>query len=57
VAHYMLGHETVVVTEKPGMMMWREHLYNLMYRNSTSAARSFKLPIDRTIESGQQVEL
>ncbi len=57
VAHYMLGHETVVVTDKPGMAMWREHLYNLMYRNSTSAARSFKLPIDRTIESGQQVEL
>ncbi len=55
--HYVLGHETVVVTDKPGMAMWREHLYNLMYRNSTSAARSFKLPIDRTIESGQQVEL
>jgi len=55
--HYVLGHETVIVTEKPGMAMWREHLYNLMYRNSTSAARSFNLPIERTIESGQHVEL
>ncbi len=56
-AHYVIGHETVIVTDRPGMAMWREHLYNLIYRNSTSAARSFKLPIDRTIESGQQVEL
>jgi len=55
--YYVLGHETVVVTDRPGMAMWREHLYNLMYRNSNSAARSFKLPIDRTIESGQHVEL
>lgn len=55
--YYVLGHETVVVTNKPGMAMWRERLYNLIYRNATSMARSYNLPIDRTIESGQHVEL
>lgn len=56
-ALYFVGRESIIVTERPGMAMWREHIYAIMYRNATSAGRYFNLPIDRTFEVGQQVEL
>jgi KUP system potassium uptake protein len=56
-ALYFIGRESIVVTDRPGMAMWRERLYSVMYRNSTSAGRYFNLPIDRTFEVGKQVEL
>lgn len=54
---YFLGAESLVVTERPGMAMWREHLYHGMTRNSANAAQYFGLPSDRTITIGQHVEL
>ena len=54
---YFLGKETVVVTERPGMAMWREHLFAFIRRNATSAAAYFHLPTDRVIEISTQVEL
>jgi len=54
---YFLGKETVVVTDRPGMAGWREHLFVLIRRNATSAAAYFNLPIDRVIEISTQVEL
>ncbi|MCB0997123.1 MAG: potassium transporter Kup [Acidimicrobiales bacterium] len=54
---YFLGRESVLVTDRPGMAMWREHLYAVLYRNATSAASYFNLPPDRTVEVGMQVEL
>jgi KUP system potassium uptake protein len=56
-ATYFLGKETVRATEIPGMQMWRERLFVLMHRNATSAAESFNLPPDSTVEVGVQVPI
>ena len=55
--NYVIGRESIVVTDKPGMAKWRERLYVTLYRNTTSASRYFGLPIEKTTESGQSVEL
>jgi len=54
---YVIGRETIVVTDKPGMAEWREKLYVFTYRNTTSASKYFGLPIEKTTESGQHIEL
>jgi KUP system potassium uptake protein len=54
---YFLGRETLVVTEKPGMSVWRAHLFALMARNARSATSFFCIPSDRAIEVGVQVAL
>lgn len=56
-ASFVLGRETLRVTDRPGMAKWRERLFVLMLRNATTADAFFKLPPDRTIELGVQVEL
>jgi len=54
---YFLGRETVIATSLPGMSNWRERLFALQLRSAASAARFFKLPTDRVIEVGSQVEI
>ena len=54
---YFLGRETIIVTERPGMAMWRERLFVLMSRNSVRATAYFRLPLERVVELGVQVEL
>jgi KUP system potassium uptake protein len=56
-ASFVLGRETLRVTDRPGMAKWREHLFVLMLRNATTADAFFKLPPEKTIELGVQVEL
>jgi KUP system potassium uptake protein len=54
---YFLGRETIIVTERPGMAMWRERLFMLMTRNAARAMTYFRLPPDRVVELGVQVEI
>ncbi len=54
---WVLGRETVLATELPGMMLWREKLFAVMARNATPATRYFHLPVDRSLEIGVQVEI
>jgi KUP system potassium uptake protein len=54
---YFLGREALSVSSRPGMAMWREHLYSLLSRNATGTVDLFKLPIDQTLEIGVGVEL
>jgi KUP system potassium uptake protein len=54
---YFLGRETIVVTSHPGMAMWRERLFVLMTRNATRATAFFRLPPERVVELGVQVEM
>ena len=56
-SHYFLGRETIIITNKPGMAPWREHLYALMARNARNAAAFFGIPAERAVEVGIQVEL
>jgi KUP system potassium uptake protein len=54
---YFVGRESLRVTDRPGMVRWREHLYAVLLRNTTSAARYFNLPLEQTAELGVPVEL
>ena len=54
---FFLGRETIVVTDHPGMARWREHLFVLMARNAVRATAFFKLPPERVVELGVQVEM
>jgi len=55
---YFLGRETLVITKRPSrMMQWREKLFASMMRNAESAASFFRLPPNRVVELGAQIEL
>ena len=54
---YFLGRETIVVTDRPGMAIWRERLFVLMTRNAVRATAFFRLPAERVVELGVQVEM
>jgi KUP system potassium uptake protein len=54
---YFLGRETLIVTESPGLARWRERLFALMARNAVRATTFFRLPPERVIELGVQVEI
>jgi len=54
---FFLGHEAIIPSEKPGMALWREHLFMHMSRNARSATSFFNLPANRVVELGMQIEL
>lgn len=54
---YFLGRETLIPTKSPGMALWREHLFVLMAKNAGRATGFFRLPAERVVELGVQVEL
>lgn len=54
---YFLSRQTLIPTEKPGMPIWREHLFAAMVRNSETPMSFFKLPPNRVVELGSQVEI
>jgi KUP system potassium uptake protein len=54
---YFLGRETIIVTHRPGMAVWREKLFVLMSRNAQRATAFFRLPAERVVELGVQVEI
>ncbi|EPX59669.1 Kup system potassium uptake protein [Cystobacter fuscus DSM 2262] len=54
---FFLGRETLIPSKKPGMAMWREALFAWMSRNARSATSYFRIPPNRVVELGAQVEL
>jgi KUP system potassium uptake protein len=54
---YFLGRETILVTRRKGMAIWREKLFVLMARNAVRATAFFRLPPERVVELGVQVEM
>ncbi|WNG32780.1 potassium transporter Kup [Archangium violaceum] len=54
---FFLGRETLIPSKKPGMAMWREALFSWMSRNARSATAYFRIPPNRVVELGAQVEL
>jgi KUP system potassium uptake protein len=54
---FFLGRETIVVGRRTGMAIWREKLFVLMSRNAVRATAFFKLPPERVVELGVQVEM
>jgi KUP system potassium uptake protein len=54
---FFLARQTLLPSEKPGMMLWRERLFAWMLRNAESAMEFFRLPTNRVVELGSQVEI
>jgi KUP system potassium uptake protein len=53
---YFLNHVTLMATRAGGMRMWRKKLFVAIQRNAAGAARFFRIPSDRVVELGTQVE-
>jgi KUP system potassium uptake protein len=54
---FFLNRQTLIPSAVPGMAIWREQLFAWMLRNSTSAMDFFKLPTNRVVELGSQLEI
>jgi KUP system potassium uptake protein len=55
---FFLSRETVIPkTDNGGMNIWQEHLFAIMVRNALSATAYFRLPANRVVELGMQVEI
>ena len=54
---FFLGRQQLVASKRPGMAPWREHLFAWMNKNSESAMEFFRLPTNRVVELGSQLEI
>jgi KUP system potassium uptake protein len=54
---FFLNRETVIPSKLKGMALWRERMFALMMRNSVRATDYFKIPPNRVVEMGTQVEI
>jgi KUP system potassium uptake protein len=54
---FFLSRQTLVASEKPGMAIWREKLFAWMMRNAATPMEFFRLPTNRVVELGSQVEI
>jgi KUP system potassium uptake protein len=54
---YFLGRERIEVTDRPGMAVWREHLFSFMLRNSGDPTNFYGLPADRTVDIGTHIDI
>ncbi len=54
---FFLSRQTLLSAENPGMMVWREKLFAWMMRNAATPMEFFRLPTNRVVELGSQVEI
>jgi KUP system potassium uptake protein len=54
---FFLSRESIVATDRPGMPLWRDKLFVFLIRNASSATAFFRIPGNRLIELGTQVEI
>lgn len=54
---FFLSRQTLLPSDRPGMRIWREKLFAWMLRNAESAMEFFRLPTNRVVELGSQVEI
>jgi KUP system potassium uptake protein len=54
---FFVSRETLIATVAPGMALWREKLFVSMSKNATKASEFFRIPTNRVVELGAQVEL
>ncbi len=53
---FFLSRETIVPGTKPSMPMWRAKIFGLLSKNAQSATAFFRLPPNRVVELGMQIE-
>ena len=54
---FFLGRQKIIATKRGGMALWRERLFAWMTKSSESAMEYFKLPTNRVVELGSQIEI
>ncbi len=54
---FFLSRETLVPSKMPGMALWREKIFAVMSRNAMRATDFFRIPTNRVVELGTQVEI
>ncbi len=54
---FFLSRQTLLPSENPGMMIWREKIFAWMLRNAANAMEFFRLPTNRVVELGSQLEI
>jgi KUP system potassium uptake protein len=54
---FFLSRQTLITSKHPGMAIWREKLFAWMMRNSATPMEFFRLPTNRVVELGSQVEI
>ncbi len=54
---FFLSRQTLIASKRPGMAIWREKLFAWMLRNSATAMQFFRLPTNRVVELGSQLEI
>jgi KUP system potassium uptake protein len=53
---FFLGRETLVPARLPRLARWRERLFIWLARNGISATEFFRIPTNRVVELGEQLE-
>ena len=54
---YFASRETIVAGARRGMPTWRDKLFAVMHRNAAPATGFFRIPGNRLVELGSQVEI
>ncbi|MBC7990695.1 MAG: potassium transporter Kup [Luteimonas sp.] len=54
---YFASRETIVASAHRGMPIWRDKLFAIMHRNAAPATGFFRIPGNRLVELGAQVEI
>ncbi len=54
---FVLGRETILASQFPGMAIWRERLFAFMSKNAQRPTAFFRIPPNQVIEVGIQVEI
>jgi KUP system potassium uptake protein len=54
---FFLSRQTLLSAKNPGMAVWREKLFSWMMRNAATPMEFFRLPTNRVVELGSQLEI
>jgi KUP system potassium uptake protein len=54
---FFINRETLIATPNGGMALWREHLFVWMSHLAAKASDYFRIPTNRVVELGTQVEI
>jgi KUP system potassium uptake protein len=54
---FFVNRETLIATPRGGMALWREHLFVWMSHLAAKASDYFRIPSNRVVELGSQVEI
>ncbi|HQW29653.1 MAG TPA: potassium transporter Kup [Verrucomicrobiales bacterium] len=54
---FFMGREVIVPGKRPGMAVWRWHIFSFASKLAQQPASYFQIPVGRVIELGQQVEV